>query len=474
MSDDQPHWRSGKSPEPFYIKSVAPLHRIKREQREQALIAAKYNLFNLKSAQIYIDLLTDSGTGAMSHYQWAALMHGDEAYAGSSSFDRFASAVREIFGFQHLLPSHQGRSAELVLMTHFLSPGDYVPNNIHFDTTMAHVQFQQAHDVNLVIDDVYDWDSEHPFKGNMDIGKLEGFLKQHGDKVPLVCLTLTCNSGGGQPVSLENVKQTKAVCDKYAKPLFIDSARVIENAYFIKQREPHYRDWPIEAITREIMAHADGMWMSAKKDGLVNIGGFIAVHDRALYEQLRMYTILFDGFVTYGGMSGRDMDALAVGLRECCEEAYLAHRTGQVAHVSCLLRDSGIRTTWPPGGHAVYLDGRDFCPHLPDEQFPAQALSLALYLAAGVRSVEIGVILRGRDPDTGHNRYDGLDLVRLAIPRRMYTFTQLEFVAESLIELKRRAMEIRGVKFARETPVLRHFTSEYALVEPAQAAGTPS
>jgi len=317
MSDDRPHWRQGKEPEPFYIKSVAPLMRISRAQREKALARAHYNLFNLKSDQIYIDLLTDSGTGAMSHYQWAALMHGDEAYAGSSSFGRFQSTVRSIFGFEHVLPSHQGRSAELVLMTHFLSPGDYVPNNIHFDTTMAHVQFQQAHDVNLVIDDVYDWDSEYPFKGNMDLAKLEDFLKKYGDKVPLVCLTLTCNSGGGQPVSLENVKQTKALCDRYDKPLFIDSARVIENAYFIKQREPEYRHWPISQITREIMAHADGMWMSAKKDGLVNIGGFIAVHDRELYEQLRMYTILFDGFVTYGGMSGRDMDALAVGLREC-------------------------------------------------------------------------------------------------------------------------------------------------------------
>jgi tyrosine phenol-lyase len=470
MSDDQPHWRSGKSPEPFYIKSVAPLRRSTRREREQALDSAKYNLFNLKSDQIYIDLLTDSGTGAMSHNQWAALMHGDEAYAGSSSFDRFAATVREIFGFQHVLPSHQGRSAELVLMTHFLSPGDYVPNNIHFDTTMAHVQFQQAHDVNLVVDDVYDWESEHPFKGNIDLGKLEAFMRQHADQVPLVCLTLTCNSGGGQPVSLENVKQTKRLCDMYGKPLFIDSARVIENSWFIKQREPAYRDWPVARIAHEIMAHADGMWMSAKKDGLVNIGGFIAVHDRALYEQLRMYTILFDGFVTYGGMSGRDMDALAVGLRECCEEEYLAHRTGQVAHVSCLLHDHGIRTTWPPGGHAVYIDGRDFCPHLPDEQYPAQALSLALYLEAGVRSVEIGIILRGREPDTGENRYAGLDLVRLAIPRRMYTFTQLEFVANSLIELKRRAAEIRGVRFARETPVLRHFTSEYELVEATAAA----
>jgi tryptophanase len=350
-------------------------------------------------------------------------------------------------------------------MTHFVKPGDYIPNNIHFDTTAAHVQYQKGITVNLVIDEIYDWESEYPFKGNMDIEKLDRFLTERGDRVPLVCLTLTCNSGGGQPVSLENVKQVKQVCEQHSKPLFLDSARVIENAYFIQQREPAYAEWDVHAILRETMRYADGMWMSAKKDGLVNIGGFIATNSPEYYEALRMYEILFDGFSTYGGMAGRDLEALAIGLHECCAEDYLQHRTGQVAHMSGMLRDAGIRTTWPPGGHAVYIDGRHFCPHIPVEQFPAQALSMALYLEAGVRSVEIGSILRGRHPETGKNQYDGLDLVRLAIPRRMYSFTQLEFVAKSLIELKRNNASIKGVKFVKETPVLRHFTSEFAWIE---------
>jgi len=462
MDASEPHWLNTKKPEPFYTKSVVPIRLISREEREEALARAKFNLFNLKSEEIYVDLLTDSGTGSMSHHQWAGLMQGDESYAGSSSFSNLKQTIADLFGYEYVLPTHQGRSAELVLMTHFLKPGDHVPNNIHFDTTSAHVQYQKAIDVNLVNDDIYNWDSENPFKGNMDIAKLEDYLSKHGDKVPIVFHTLTCNSGGGQPVSLGNVKEVKAVCEKYGKPLFLDSARIIENAYFIQQRDPEYSEWDIPAILRELMAHADGMWMSAKKDGLVNIGGFIATNSHEYYEGLRMYEILFDGFSTYGGMAGRDMEALAIGLYECCEEDYLQHRTGQVAHMSTMLRDNGIRTTWPPGGHAVYIDGRHFCGHLSDAQFPAQALSLALYLSAGVRSVEIGSILRGRHLETGDNQFDGLDLVRLAIPRRTYSFTQLEYVAERLIEMKSQAHKIKGVKFVKETPVLRHFTSEFA------------
>jgi tryptophanase len=464
MSSDQPHWRGAKQPEPFYVKSVAPIRLISPQERQDALERAHYNLFNLKSEEVYIDLLTDSGTGAMSQFQWSALMRGDEAYAGSSSFEALQNSIHDLFGFKYVLPTHQGRSAELVLMTHFLKPGDYVLNNIHFDTTSAHVQYQKAFDINLVNDIIYNWDSENPFKGDMDLDKLAAWLKEHGARTPLVCLTLTCNSGGGQPVSMGNVKAVKAICEQHGKPLLIDSARVIENAYFIQQRDPGYRTWSIPAILREIMSHADGMWMSAKKDGLVNIGGFIAVNSEELYNQLRMYGILFDGFSTYGGMAGRDLEALSVGLYECTDDAYLQHRTGQVAHLTCLLRDHGIRTTWPPGGHAVYVDGRHFCPHIPGEQFPAQALSIALYQAAGVRTVEIGSILRGRHPETHENIYDGLDLVRLAIPRRTYSFTQLEFVADALIELKQNAKSVRGVKFALETPVLRHFTSDFALM----------
>ena len=464
MAKGQPHWLNTKKPEPFYIKAVAPIKRIGREERADALKRARYNLFNLNSSEVFIDLLTDSGTGAMSQYQWAALMHGDEAYAGGASFERFKESVRDIFGFEHIMPTHQGRSAELIIMSHYLKPGNYVPNNIHFDTTSANVQFQQAIDVNLVIDEIYDWDSEFPFKGNMDLEKLEAFLKEKGDQVPLVCHTLTCNSGGGQAVSIKNVKDVAAICHKYGKPLFIDSARVIENAYLNQQRDPEYHETSIKHLLRETMSQADGMWMSAKKDGLVNIGGLIAVRDAEVFEKLRMYGIIFDGFSTYGGQAGRDLDALAVGLQECCEEDYLEHRTGQVAHINTMLRDAGIRTTWPPGGHGVYVDGRDFCPHLPAEQFPAHALSLALYLEAGIRTVEIGSILRGRHPETGENQYDGLDLVRLAIPRRTYTFTQLEFVAQSLIDLKAKSDTIQGVRFTKETPVLRHFTSDFELI----------
>jgi tryptophanase len=451
-------------PEPFYVKSVVPIRQISAQDRRRKLEEAKYNLFNLASDDVFIDLLTDSGTGAMSHNQWAALMRGDEAYAGSLSFKRLRNSIEEIFGFEHVLPTHQGRSAELVLMTHFISAGDHVLNNIHFDTTAAHVQYQKGHDINLVHERIYDMQSEHPFKGNMDTAKLERYLREHGEKVPLVCHTLTCNSGGGQPVSLENVKRVGEICRQFGKPFLIDSARVMENAWFIQQREQGYSTWSIEAILREIMDQSNGMWMSAKKNGLVNMGGFIAVRERELYESLRTYEILFDGFSTYGGMSGRDMDALAQGLHECCSPDYLAYRTGQVAHLCCQLRDNGVGVTWPPGGHAVYVDATDFCSHLTREQFPAQALSLALYLEGGVRSVEIGSVLRGRDSQSGEDRYEGLDLVRLAIPHRTYSYTQLEFVASTLIRMRQNHEQIRGVRFVKETPVLRHFTSEFALI----------
>lgn len=469
MTDDKKHWLNAKQPEPFYIKAVTPIHLIGQMEREAALAKARYNLFNVRSHDVFIDLLTDSGTGAMSQFQWAALMRGDEAYAGGASFERFKQSANDVFGFEHILPTHQGRSAELIIMSLMLKPGDYVPNNIHFDTTSANVQFQKAIDVNLVVDEIYDWDSEFPFKGNMDLEKLEAFLVKHGDRVPLVCHTLTCNSGGGQAVSVKNVKAVGEICRKHGKPLLLDCARVIENSYFNQQRDPDYRQASIRSILHETMSHADGMWMSAKKDGLVNIGGLIAVRSAEFYEQLRMYGIIFDGFSTYGGQAGRDLDALAIGLQECCEEDYLQHRTGQVAHITGMLRNAGVRTTWPPGGHGVYVDGRDFCPHIPVEQFPAHALSLALYRAAGIRSVEIGSILRGRNPETGENQFDGLDLVRLAIPRRTYSFTQLEYVAESLIELKKNAEAIRGVCFTKETPVLRHFTSEFDFINEAQA-----
>ncbi len=450
--------------EPFRIKMVEHSPLVSRERREKALAEAHYNVFNLKSKDIYIDLLTDSGTSAMSSNQWSELLLGDESYAGSSSFDKLRETVEDIFGYKFVLPAHQGRSAELVLMSHFVKPDCLVPGNMHFDTTSAHIEFQGGIPINFPHPSLFNLEDRIMFKGNVDLDALSTFLKKNHKKVPLVIITATSNSGGGQPISLENIKELSKLCYRYNTPLFIDSARVIENAYFIKTYEAGHQKKSIKSILREIMSHATGMIMSAKKDGLVNIGGFIAVNDEKLYNQLKEYTILFDGFITYGGLAGRDLMAIAQGLKEATDLSYLKYRISQIAYLCLTLERENIRVMMPPGGHAVYVDGLSFCPHLKVTEYPACALTLALYLEGGIRACEVGIVLAGRDPKTGKERLNGLDLMRLAIPRRVYSFNQLNYVADILVELKRKSYKIRGVRFVEEARVLRHFTSKFALI----------
>ncbi|MEP0815239.1 MAG: tryptophanase [bacterium] len=446
--------------EPYRIKATEPVRLLTRSRRLAAINRADFNPFNLRSEDIYVDLLTDSGTGSMTDRQWAALLRGDESYAGSRSFYAFKETVSDLFGFDYVLPAHQGRSAELVVMTHFIKKGMVSPGNIHFDTTTAHIEFQGGIAKSFVVSNAMDIDDLSPFKGNIDTGRLGAFLSKNSANTGLVVLTLTCNSGGGQPVSLANIREVSKTVRKFGVPLFFDAARITENAYFIKTREYGYAGKSIRSILRECCKYADGMWMSAKKDGLGNIGGFIAVRDPALYDELKQYTILFDGFVTYGGLAGRDLEALAVGLREATDIDYLRWRTGQVAALGAMLEDGGVRCMKPFGGHAIYIDASSFLPHIPPSKYPGQALAVYGYIEGGVRSCEIGPILRGRDPKTGKDR-PGLDLVRLAIPRRVYTMNHLEHVAETFIKLRQKSSLLRGMKFTYEAPRLRHFSSKF-------------
>lgn len=446
--------------EPYRIKAVEPIRLLTKNDRKRAIQAASYNLFNLRAEDIYIDLLTDSGTGAMSDTQWAALMHGDESYAGSRSFFTFKDTVKMLFGFEYVLPSHQGRSAELVLMSHFMDKGKVSPGNMHFDTTTAHIEFRGGKTMSFVIPEAHDPDNLHPFKGNFDTEKLGVYLKKESTNVGLVVATLTCNSGGGQPVSLANLREVSAICKKNKVKLFYDSARITENAFFIREREPECKRWSIRRILRACCELADGMWMSAKKDGLGNIGGFIAVRDAETFDALKQYTILFDGFITYGGLAGRDLEALAVGLKEATDLDYLKWRTGQVAQLGQWLEDGGVKCVKPFGGHGVYVDAKRFIEHIQESQFPGQALSVYGYIEGGIRTCEIGPILRGRDPETGKHR-PGPDLVRLAIPRRVYTMNHMKHVADTFIDLKKNARSLRGMKFTQEAPRLAHFSSKF-------------
>ncbi len=446
--------------EPYRIKTVEPIRLLSRNERKRAIQAANYNLFNLRADDIYVDLLTDSGTGSMSDTQWAALMRGDESYAGSRSFFAFKDTIDMLFGFEHVLPSHQGRSAELVLMSHFMQQGKVSPGNIHFDTTTAHIEFRGGKAVSFVIPEAHDPDNLHPFKGNFDVGKLSSYLKKESKNVGLVVATLTCNSGGGQPVSLANLREVSAVCKKYKVNLFFDSARITENAFFIREREAECKRWSIRRILRSCCELADGMWMSAKKDGLGNIGGFIAVRDKDIYDELKQFTILFDGFVTYGGLAGRDLEALSVGLKEATDLDYLKWRTGQVAQLGQWLEECGITCVKPFGGHGVYIDAKRFLEHVPESQFPGQALSVYGYIEGGIRTCEIGPILRGRDLETGEHK-PGQDLVRLAVPRRVYTMNHMRHVADTFIELKRNSRGLRGMRFTYEAPRLAHFSSKF-------------
>ncbi|HOC35567.1 MAG TPA: tryptophanase [Tenuifilaceae bacterium] len=445
--------------ESYKIKMVEPIHRSTRSERERWIKEAKYNMFNLKSEQVFIDLLTDSGTGAMSDRQWSALMMGDESYAGASSYYNLKSAIQNILGFEHFLPTHQGRAAENVLFSVMVKEGDYIPGNSQFDTTKGHIEFRKAEAVDCTIDEAENTEIYHPFKGNVDPQKLDDFIRTHADRVPFVIITITNNSAGGQPVSMQNLKDARKICDKYGKPLVIDSARFAENAYFIKVREKGYADKTIKEIVREMFSYADAMTMSSKKDAIVNIGGFIAMRSKELWQQCSTFNIMFEGFVTYGGMSGRDMNALAVGLDEGTEFDYLETRIKQVEYLGNRLKDFGIPFQFPAGGHAIFVDANKVLANVPREQFRAQTLAVELYLEAGIRGVEIGALMSDRDPVTREVRMPKLELLRLAIPRRVYTNNHIDVVAVALKNVFDRRLEInKGLRITWEAPIMRHFT----------------
>lgn len=448
--------------ESYRIKMVENLHKSTREEREKWIREAKYNLFNLKSEYVYIDMLTDSGTGAMSDRQWAAIMEGDESYAGATSFYRLKESIRDITGFEHVLPTHQGRAAENVLFSAIVKEGDYLPGNSHFDTTKGHIEYRKAHAIDCTIDAASDTELEIPFKGNMDLDKLESVLKAHpAEKIPAVVLTITNNTAGGQPVSMENVRGVSELCHKYGVKLLIDSARFAENAYFIKTREKGYADKSIKEIAREIYSYADYMTMSAKKDGIVNIGGFLAFREEKDMQKCQMFSIMYEGFLTYGGMAGRDMNALAQGLQESTDFDYLSTRIGQVAYLAGKLDEYGIPYQRPAGGHAIFVDAKKILTNLPKEQFQAQTLAVELYLEGGIRGVEIGALLADRDPETHENRYPRLELLRLAVARRVYTNNHMDYVAAALKNVyDRRESITTGYRISKELPIMRHFTIE--------------
>ena len=438
--------------EPFRIKSVEPIRWTTRRQREQLLEAAHYNLFLLPAEHVLIDLLTDSGTGAMSTHQWAAIMEGDESYAGSSSFDQFRGSIQDIFGYKHVIPTHQGRAAERILFSVACKKGDVVPNNTHFDTTRANVEFVGAEAVDLVIEEGKHPSSTHPFKGNMDVAGLESLIERVGrERVPLVMLTVTNNSGGGQPVSMENVRQVRAVCKRHGIPLYFDACRFAENSWFIKLREKGYESKTPKEIAQEMFSYGNGCTMSAKKDGMANIGGFLCTNDDVLAQQEKNLLILTEGYPTYGGLAGRDLEAIAVGVQEALEEDYLRYRIASTAYLGNHIANEGVPIVQPPGGHAIYLDARAFLPHIPPDQFPGVALAAELYLEGGIRSVEIGTLMFAHAAK--------MDLVRLAIPRRVYTQSHIDYVVEVILEVWKNREQIPGMRLTYEAPFLRHFTA---------------
>ncbi len=448
-------------PEPFRIKTVEHIARTSEDEREAIIAGSGYNVFNIAAEKIYIDLLTDSGTSAMSDNQWAGMMHGDESYAGSRNYFHFEEAVDEIFGFKHVIPTHQGRVAENLLFSTILKPGMVIPNNNHFDTTRANIEYNGGRALDLVIDEAKDANAILPFKGNIDPQKLRACIEETGaENIPVGMLTITNNSGGGQPVSMANIREASEILHSYDIPLFIDACRFAENAFFIKQREAGYHDKSILEIAREMFSYADGCTMSAKKDGLVNMGGFIAMNDDDLAQQITNRLILIEGFPTYGGLAGRDLEAISRGLKEVLDENYLAYRIAQVEELGERLIEAGVPILKPTGGHAVYLDAKNFLAHIPQAEFPGIALTVALYVHAGIRAVEIGSLMFAQtDPDTGQVQYPDLELVRLAIPRRVYTNSQMTYVAESIIEIFEDRENIHGFALEYEAPVLRHFTA---------------
>jgi tyrosine phenol-lyase len=444
--------------EPFRIKSVEPLRRTTRAEREELLRAAFYNLFLLPAGDVLIDLLTDSGTGAMSTAQWAAMMEGDESYAGSRSFDNFRNSIQNIFGYRHVIPTHQGRAAERILFSVMCKPGDVVPNNTHFDTTRANVEFVGAEALDLLIPEGKQPGLVHPFKGNMDVAALAATIERVGHhRIPLVMLTVTNNSGGGQPVSMENVRQVSALCRRHGIPLYFDACRFAENAYFIKLREKGYDAKTPKEIAQEMFRYGDGCTMSAKKDGMANIGGFLCTNNDVLAQQEKNLLILTEGYPTYGGLAGRDLEAVAVGLQEALHEDYLEYRIASTAYLGNHIAAQGVPIVQPPGGHAIYIDARAFLPHIPPEQFPGVALASELYLEGGIRSVEIGTLMFGPAAK--------MDLVRLAIPRRVYTQSHIDYVVEVILEVWQKRERIRGLKLSYEAPFLRHFTARLEPIE---------
>ncbi len=448
--------------EPFRIKMVESLSRTTRPERDKLLRAAGFNVFGLPAEKVLIDLLTDSGTSAMSDRQWAGIMRGDESYAGARSFFRFEKAVRDIFGFDIVIPTHQGRAAERVLFETILGTKSCVPSNIHFDTTRANIEFRKARAVDLAVAEAYDPVVDLPFKGNMDIGKLEAFLEKNGPRVPVVMLTVTNNSGGGQPVSLANIRQVSSVCRRRKIPFFFDACRFAENAWFIKCREKGYGSWTVRDIARKMFSFADGATMSAKKDALVNMGGFVTLNDPDLAARIKNTLIIGEGFVTYGGLAGRDLEAIAQGLTEVLDEDYLEYRTAQVAYLGHLLDEAGVPYVKPAGGHAIYLLADKLLPHLPRNKFPGWALTVALYREAGIRAVEIGGVMFGRkDSKSGREIFPALELVRLAIPRRVYTASHILYVAQALGAIARKPERVKGIRIVEEPRFLRHFTARF-------------
>lgn len=446
--------------ESYKIKMVEPLRRSTRDERKHWIESANYNLFNLRSEQVFVDLLTDSGTGAMSQFQWSEMMLGDESYAGASSYFKMKEAIQEITGFPHFLPTHQGRAAENVLFSALIKSGDLIPGNAHFDTTKGHIEFRKAAAVDCTIDEAYNTTLDHPFKGNIDLTKLEAVYKNNPvEKIPMVIITVTCNTSGGQPVSMQNIREVSALSKKYGVRVVFDAARFAENAYFIKMREEAYADKSIRDIVLEMFSHGDAMTMSSKKDAIVNMGGFIGMRDESLFREASLYNIMFEGYITYGGMSGRDMNALAQGLREGTEFDYLETRIRQVAFLGRLLRDAGVPVQYPFGGHAIFIDAKRFLPEVPQEEYIAQTLAVEIYKESGVRAVEIGTILADRDPNTRENRYPNLEMVRLAIPRRTYTNNHMRYVAAHIINLYEKRNQITsGYRITYEAPIMRHFT----------------
>ncbi len=440
--------------EPFRIKSVEPIRWTTREERGRLLQAAHYNLFLLPAEDVLIDLLTDSGTGAMSTGQWAAMIQGDESYAGSRSFEHFRDSIQDVMGYRHVIPTHQGRAAERILFHVMCKKGDVVPNNTHFDTTRANIEFVGAEAVDLPISEGRQPSLQHPFKGNMDVAALEALIARAGrERIPLVMLTVTNNSGGGQPVSMENVRAVSAVCRKHGIPLYFDACRFAENAYFIKLREPGYADRSPKEIAQEMFRYGDGCTMSAKKDGMANIGGFLCTNNDLLAQQEKNLLILTEGYPTYGGLAGRDLEAVAVGLQEALHEDYLRYRITSTAYLGNHIAAQGVPIVQPPGGHAIYIDARAFLPHIPPEQFPGVALGAELYLEGGIRTVEIGTLMFGKAAK--------MDLVRLAIPRRVYTQSHVDYVVEIILDVWKRREQIAGLKLAYEAPFLRHFTARF-------------